>query len=390
MLKYKVLYAILLLLAAGAFIYINSAASLLLLVLLVLLPFLIKLSLMDNVSKIKISCSMTEACVAGSEAKPLLVTIENTSALPMGSVELVVAFENHMFRTERSERINLCGSGKKQTFEIPVDSERCGRSSVVIKEVNCCDIFNIMRSRIDFKWRKRYTVYPRLPELQVHAQKQLTAEFGGRNYDRTRHGNDNSEVFQVRDYVAGDNLSAAHWKLSAKVDDIIIREWSRPNNFRLLLIFDLVARDAGGKEVSFATQAAIMGISSSISHELVRQGIGHNAAMVNCGSVLDMSIQQNNDSSVMLDEMMSIVVPKSNDNITEEILANGLQSKFSKLIYVGPEKNAGLLLGLSAYMDIAAIAVRDTGDMTYTRESGYTMYTLSAQAIAEKSHFLEL
>lgn len=390
MLKYKILYAAVFLAAAVALAYVNTASALLLLIMMLLLPLIVRLSLMDNAKNITLSCSMSEACVVGRKAKPLTVTMENKSLIPMGSVELVVMYENHMFGTSREESISLYGSGKKQTFEIPLDTQRCGRSMITIKEVRYCDVFNIMRSRIDFFWKKRYTVYPRLPELQLHTQKLLAAEFGGTNYDRTRRGNDNSEVFQVRGYEPGDNLSAAHWKLSAKTDDIIIREWSRPKNFRMLIVFDPVSKDILGKDISMDVLGGIIGLSSSVSRELIRQGMGHNIAMINGGIQIDVSINQSDDSDVMLDDIMSIVVPKENNDFISAMLALGLQSRYSKLVYIGPEANAGMLSELSAYMDVTAIGVRDDGDVLYSNDAGYEMYTLSAHEIAKKQHFIEL
>lgn len=390
MLKYKILYGVLLFVAAAAFVYVNTAAALLLLILMIVLPVIIKLSVMDNAGKIEIECKMTDACVVGSEVKPVLVTVENKSFLPMGGLELILEYNNRMFGDRYEERVNLCGSGKKQVFEIPVNVERCGRSEVVIKNVYCYDVLNIMKSKIDYHWRKRYTVYPKLPDIQLHAQKLLTAEFGGQNYDRTRKGNDNSEVFQVRDYEEGDSLSAAHWKLSAKMDNIIIREWSRPNNFRLLILFDLMTKDIKGNALSFGVQSAVMGITATISRELAYQGIGHNVSMINCGPFLDMSIHQRDDSAVLLDEMMSIVIPEKNDSLIDEILANNMQNTYSKLVYIGPERNAGIFRDFAAYMDVTAIAIAEDGKIRYDREAGYSVYAISAKDVASQTNFIEL
>lgn len=390
MLKYKILYGVMLFAAAVAFLYVNTAAALLLLILMIVLPVIIKLSVMDNAGKIEINCQMTDACVVGSEMKPVIVTVENKSFLPMGGLELVLEYNNRMFGDKYEERVSLCGSGKKQVFELPLNIERCGRSEVVIRNIYCYDILNIMKSKIDYHWRKRYTVYPKLPDIQLHAQKLLTAEFGGQNYDRSRSGNDNSEVFQVRDYEAGDNLSAAHWKLSAKMDNIVIREWSRPNNFRLLLLFDLMSKDIKGNELSFAVQSAVMGITAAVSRELAYQGIGHNVSMLNCGPFLDMSIHQSGDSAVLLDDMMSIVIPDKNNSLIDEILANNIQNTYSKLVYIGPEKNAGMLRDFAAYMDVTAIAIAEDGKTRYDREAGYSVYTISAKAVASQPNFIEL
>ena len=390
MLKYKIIYVIAVILAACMVVYANTPAALLLLILMALLPLVIKLSVKDNAKRIAISCSMIDACVVGSATKPLVVTVENKSLLPMGNLELVLEYTNRMFGTSRTEEVTLCGTGRRLSFELPIDVDRCGRSEVEIKEVYCFDVLNLMRNRIDFHWRKRYTIYPAMHEIQLHAHKLLTAEFGGQNYDRSRRGNDNSEVFQVREYEMGDNLSAAHWKLSAKSDEIIIREWSRPNNFRILILFDIVKKDIRGTELSFAEQSAIMGFTASLSRELAHQGIGHNVIMLNNGPIVDMSIHQEDDSEILLDDIMSVVVPDNNNNIYDEIIANNIQNSFSKLVYIGPNTNAAMLHELSAYMDVTAIAIKDGAAADFESHGQFAVYTMSPEGIAEKAQFVEL
>ena len=390
MLKYKILYGVMLLISAVTFLYANSAASMLLLILMIVLPILIKLTVMNNAGRIDIKCSMVDACVVGSTAKPLTITVENRGLLPMGNIEIMLEYTNHMFSDHDEEKISLCGANRKQSFEVPLKVDKCGRSEITVKQVYCSDFLNIMRSKINFQCKKRYTVYPNLPDIQLYAQKLLTAEFGGQNYDRSRRGNDNSEVFQVREYEAGDSLSAAHWKLSAKMDNIIIREWSRPNNFRLLILFDLMSKDIKGRALSFEVQAAIMGLTASVSRELAYQGIGHNIEMLNCGSILDMSIHQGGDSAVLLDEMMSIVIPENNESLINEMLANNIQNTYSKLVYIGPEANTAMLREFSAYMDVTAIAVTEDGKPLYDRSGGCSVYTIPAVNISAQRNFIEL
>ena len=59
---------------------------------------------------------------------------------------------------------------------------------------------------------------------------------GGRNayltdsdkYSETQKGDDPSQVFEVREYVPGDDIRRIHWRLSSKQDTLIVKEYSRP------------------------------------------------------------------------------------------------------------------------------------------------------------------
>lgn len=390
MLRYKIIYIAVFLASVATLVAANSAMALLLVLMLLVMPLLIRVGVLDNAKKITLKCEISQACVVGKEAKPMSVTVSNSGYMPTGPIELVLLCKNHMFNYEYEKRVNLCGSGKVQEYKIPLNTDKCGRSSVEIKEAYCYDIFNLFRKRLNFICKMDYTVYPPLPDVTLSVQKLLNAEFGGYNYDRLHKGSDNSEVFGVREYAQGDSLGAAHWKLSAKVDDIIIREWSRPNNFRIVLVFDIMKKDIAKMDVSFDVQKSIMGIAASASRELIRQGIGHNALAVNHGVMLDISIHHLDDASVMLDEMMSVVIPENNDRFTDEFLVMGLHNSYSKLIYIGPEANASALDAIAAHMDVTAIAIKDMGETEYNSNYGYPMYVMSAREINDEPQLIEL
>lgn len=50
----------------------------------------------------------------------------------------------------------------------------------------------------------------------------------GESYEKDRKGEDASEIYDVREYQAGDRMQKVHWKLSAREDTIYIKEFSYP------------------------------------------------------------------------------------------------------------------------------------------------------------------
>lgn len=55
-------------------------------------------------------------------------------------------------------------------------------------------------------------------------------------YDDRRGGSDASETFQIREYMPGDKLQNIHWKLSAKTDELMVRELSQPKGCPVVLL----------------------------------------------------------------------------------------------------------------------------------------------------------
>lgn len=108
--------------------------------------------------------------------------------------------------------------------------------------------FRILRVRIyDFMGlfslgRKSYAVdhavvLPKVWDIPVSLGEAVRNFYGdAEEYDEKRPGQDNSETFAVREYRPGDKLQSIHWKLSAKADDLMVREYSQPKACPLILL----------------------------------------------------------------------------------------------------------------------------------------------------------
>ena len=48
-----------------------------------------------------------------------------------------------------------------------------------------------------------------------------------------------SEIFELREYVPGDNIKAIHWKLSNKIDKPIVRVGHSSTNTKTLIFLEI-------------------------------------------------------------------------------------------------------------------------------------------------------
>lgn len=58
-------------------------------------------------------------------------------------------------------------------------------------------------------------------------------------------GSDFSDVSQVREYIPGDSMKDIHWKLSAKRDDLMVKERLRMSSKKMMVVLSLMPGDAG-------------------------------------------------------------------------------------------------------------------------------------------------
>jgi hypothetical protein len=52
-------------------------------------------------------------------------------------------------------------------------------------------------------------------------------------------GNDPSEIIEIRDYRDGDQHARIHWKLSAKYNQLMVKDFGDPISYDVLMMFDL-------------------------------------------------------------------------------------------------------------------------------------------------------
>lgn len=64
-------------------------------------------------------------------------------------------------------------------------------------------------------------------------------------------GSDFSDVSQVREYIPGDSMKDIHWKLSAKRDELMVKERLRMSSKKIMIVFALNFTDAQNTDAAF-------------------------------------------------------------------------------------------------------------------------------------------
>ena len=80
---------------------------------------------------------------------------------------------------------------------------------------------------------------------------------------QNRKGNDLSEIFDIREYVPGDDIRSIHWKLSSKTDTLILKEASDPSHYNVVILPDF-GRKQLGETVSAREVNAAVGIGVAV------------------------------------------------------------------------------------------------------------------------------
>ena len=128
-------------------------------------------------------------------------------------------------------------------------------------------------------------ILPDLYPVSVRLSPQLSCVW---QEDRPGQPNPSAEEMEnsgVRDYVPGDPVQRIHWKLSGKIDRILIREGDRPLAGSLLLLLETAGYGIDPEDMDSAAEALL-----SVSRELAAEGISHSVCWQDKGSLQWMEV----------------------------------------------------------------------------------------------------
>jgi len=196
------------------------------------------------------------------------LTGKNAALLPCACVRIRLARRNALGRmdgryaeaSEETARLSLA-PGRVFSHRLPVEMAHCGRVDLSILRVDVCDVLGLFFLPVPRKNGRDVTgsVYV-LPELQSRTiQTDDAADLGldSTTYSTKKPGSDPSEIFQLRDYREGDARHSIHWKLSARMDRLIVREFGLPLNPSLHFLLELRAdADPAAAEYMLGTALA--------------------------------------------------------------------------------------------------------------------------------------
>jgi len=129
---------------------------------------------------------------------------------------------------------------KSEILTIPLVIKECGNVKIEILKLEIWDAFYLLKFGFRVDKNTHVGVLPELHLVPVEICRR-TREFitDADEFSNKEKGEDASEIYQIRDYRAGDSVRDIHWKLSAKEDELMIKEKSKPLGSAVLVWLDL-------------------------------------------------------------------------------------------------------------------------------------------------------
>lgn len=258
--------------------------------------------------------TMPDSTALGGEPLSLQIKLENKLFIPCPRVAVRVRAHNCFLPQQTSVQTiaipllhkNAC------TVTVPFEIANCGALQVEIEGVWLYDILGLTRRKVPYGFKRLVMVAPKLRDGVVP---ELVEREGDSNtYADGRHGNDHSEVLDYREYSQGDSIKDISWKLSSRMDNMMVKEYAMPISANVLLLVELCRRDMSNTdtgELSLAGNDAVLSALMMLTEQLTHMSVNY-TVMWFCGK------------TGLQDYKADITDPDSAVNCLQEIYAAAL------------------------------------------------------------------
>lgn len=216
----------------------------LIVVMLLFLPLLLWGYAQYSAKHISIALKTEKKTVMIGEPVPMTLEVQNSAWFSVPNLRISLQCENGFLpRSEKQIVTASVRGGKIRKIAFTMESQHVGRIKLEILEAVLFDPIGMFCKRLAVLQSASIFV---IPECQVevvpHASIQ-SAFFEEDVFSNEKPGFDSSETFAIRPYREGDLPRQLHWKLSARMDEPMVREFSHPMLDRFILFADFYAEN---------------------------------------------------------------------------------------------------------------------------------------------------
>ena len=169
--------------------------------------------------------------------------LENKSFLPILYAKLQIEINHLFYEKETVELQSNIPAKSKETLWVPVTFSKSGCIEMKISKIIIRDWLHIFQKEILIGCKEEFMVMPAVAELPE--MENLYSDNGAEENNQTGAKGISDTIAAIRDYVEGDRMQQIHWKLSAKKDEILVKEYEHITKENIKIFVELRADEAG-------------------------------------------------------------------------------------------------------------------------------------------------
>lgn len=165
--------------------------------------------------------------------------VVNKSFFPIWKGFAVIFYENTLTgeNGQMSLPFALLPKGKTKT-EFCFQADYCGECRFEVAKVTVFDMFGVFSGKRKYEANNTVFVFPKTEEIQLQISGKDAYDMESFRYSDVIKGDDSSETFAIREYMSGDSMRKIHWKLTGKLDTMMVKESSFPIFNSIMLILE--------------------------------------------------------------------------------------------------------------------------------------------------------
>lgn len=211
---------------------------------------------------------------------PVKMKIQNRSRMPVFRFRIRLTAENQF--TGEKQKLFTGGSLKpkeEKIISLGLAAGECGSIRIRLEKVEVYDCLSLLK----LSWRENQSrkagILPKCHILPLEITRR-TREFvaDAEEYSDRESGKDPAEIYQIREYREQDSLHDIHWKLSAKEEELLVKEHGKPLGCAVLLWIDLEKTGGRKREKQKHPSASLLEAAASLSLSLLEEKCVHMAA----------------------------------------------------------------------------------------------------------------
>ena len=162
---------------------------------------------------------------------------------------------------------------QEKTNYVEIQDEFCGKIDVTAEKFIISDPLHIFKKEVYIGKTSGGYVLPEISRVVIPENYLDSYNMESHQYSQYEKGNDTGEVFGIKEYAEGDSLKSIHWKLSAKMDELMVKIPSFPIENNIIIILDNVYCMNQSPEKK--TRNDLVELFFSISNELLERNLPH-------------------------------------------------------------------------------------------------------------------
>ena len=327
----RMVYILMLLSAVAAFIVTNSGIALFLLVSLLVLPLISLCMLLIVRKSVRFELSVRESCIRGGTLQ-LTMKASASPRFLLGGICVTFAIENTTFRKVQLKRFLLNDlSFAPHVFDY--NGADSGRICVQCDSLRLVDLFGVCAIKIKYPVYAEAIVSPMLyDDISVAVGDRANDSIFG-DTSLPKRGGDISEIYDVRDYIAGDAPNTVHWKLSGKFGTLKTKEFGATDDRRLLILVDM-SRSKFSNVASDEQLNGVLDVAASISNALKSTGYTHSIGWFSGGEFESSEVADGDSFVRAIGKLMSVKVNDGNEQCLLYLSRTAECGVFTKIIFI--------------------------------------------------------